>query len=123
MAITPTLKIQANGQRQLENVQAGLAAAGSTITDATQIGVKSPALVTVTGADGTKGVKLPKASPGKTFTVKNVDNAVLKVYPYEAASLINVLSAGAAISMAARTCATFHCASTGQWYTCPLVPS
>lgn len=122
MSITPTLKVQANNQRQLQNVQA-VTAAGSTKSDATLIGVKGRALVVASGADGTKGIRLPKAVPGKAFTVKNVDNAVLKVYPYEDASQINILSAGAAISMAARTCATFHCSSTAQWYTEPTVPS
>ena len=122
MAITPTLKVQATGQRQLQNVQA-VTAAGSAKSDATLIGTKARALVVASGADGTKGIRLPKAVPGKAYTVKNVDNAVLKVYPYEDESQINVLSAGAAISMAARTCATFHCSSTAQWYTEPLLPS
>lgn len=122
MAVTPTLKVQATGQRQLQNRQA-VVAAGSTKADATQIGVKGRALVSVTGADATKGVKLPKAVVGKAYTIKNVDNAVLKVYPYEDATIINTLSAGAAISMAARTCATFHCDSSTQWYTEPLLPS
>lgn len=121
MSVTPTLKIQATGQRQLLNVQA-VTAAGSTQADATEIGTKSPAVIAVSGADATKGVLLPLSAPGKSYMIKNVDNAVLKVYP-AGTDIINVLSASAAISMAARTCATFVCTAAGQWYTCPLLPS
>jgi hypothetical protein len=110
------------GVRQLLNVQT-VAAAGSAITDATQITTKGPALVKATGADASKGIKLPKAVAGKNYRIKNADAAVLKVYPYDTSTIINALSAGAAISMAASVCAEFLCVDTTHWVTLPLLPS
>jgi len=115
------------GVRQLLNVQT-LTPLGSTVADAAQITTKGPAIVYATGADGTKGIKLPKAVPGKMYIVVNrdSDNAVLKVYPFEAAGIINGLSAAAAISMAAKTRAIFVCVVGGAssiWSTLPLLPS
>jgi hypothetical protein len=127
MAITPNRKIGGAGQAQLKNLQT-LAAAGSTVADAAQITTKCPLTVYATGADGTKGIKLPKAVIGKSITIVNrdSDNAILKVYPNEAAGIINALAAAAAISMAAKTRATFECVVGGAspiWATVPLVPS
>lgn len=98
-----------------------VAAAGSAQGDAGAI----PAGTTfalATGADATKGVILPALAAGQMIVVKNVDNAVLKVYPASGGT-INVLSANAAISMAARTIATFIGSSATQVYTLPLLPS
>ncbi len=107
----------------LENVLT-IAAAGSVIGDATQISTKPPAMILVTGADATKGVKLPPAVSGKTVTIKNRDseNAVLKVWPYSATDQINAITAGSAISLAAKVCCTFHAVGS-VWYTVPLLPS
>jgi hypothetical protein len=100
-----------------------LAATGSTQTDAAQIVSASGALVTVTAADATKGVRLPPITDvGQEYVVKNVDNAVLKVYG-STGGVINTLSANAAISMAARTVATFTAVNSTTWYTLPLLPS
>lgn len=76
----------------------------------------------VTGADGTKGVVLPATKLGRSVFVKNDAAAILKVYP-AGTDVINLLSASAAISMAAATSATFMCAAAGQWHTIPTVPS
>ena len=104
------------------NVEA-LAATGSTQTDAAAIVFASGAHITVTGADGTKGVRLPPITDvGQEYVVKNVDNAVLKVYG-ATSGVINTLSANAAISMAARTIATFTAINSTTWYTSPLLPS
>ena len=106
----------------IRNVEA-LVATGSTQTDAAAIVSASGALVAVTGADATKGVRLPPITDvGQEFTVKNVDNAVLKVYG-ATGGIINTLSANAAISMAARTVATFTAVNSTTWYTLPLLPS
>ena len=90
----------------VEATQAGLlganvetvAAAGSAITDATAATQK---LIVATGADGTKGIKLPAGKTGDVFIVKNVANAVLKLYPASASVAMNGGTAGAAVSMAA----------------------
>jgi hypothetical protein len=78
----------------------------------------------VTGADATKGVILPTATPGMTVEVKNSDaaNAILKVYPATGGT-INALSANAAISLAAKVPAIFRALSATAWYTIPLLPS
>lgn len=96
-------------------------ATGSAQGDAAAIG-GGTGLATVTAADATKGVILPAGTAGKIVLVKNVDNAVLKVYP-PSGGTINVLSANAAISLAARTFPAFVYASATQIYTLPLLPS
>lgn len=85
--------------------------------------VPNDGLVWVTAANAVKGVVLPAASSG-SVTIKNDDtaNAVLLVYPPTGAQ-INALGANAAISMAAKTSATFTFYSATQIFTTPLVPS
>jgi len=111
-------------QYKLLNTQV-VAAAGSTIADAAAIGTKAPCLVHVTGADATKGVKLPPASAGQMVIIKNADaaNAVLKVYPASTADGINAITLGDPISMAAKTCAVFAAIDQTTWFTSPLLPS
>lgn len=126
MAITPTLKL-GSAARQLINTQT-LAAAGSAQTDGALITTKSPAIVYATGANGTKGIMLPKAVPGKVYTIKNrdSDNGVLKVYAYETGGQINAITAGSPISLAAKVCCDFICVTGGSsslWVTKPLLPS
>lgn len=96
------------------------AAAGSTIADATAMTADKNY---VTAADGTKGVKLPALVVGESCKVTNTANAILKVYPAADTIAINALSAGAAISMAAYSSATFDCATATQLYTTPYLPS
>jgi predicted RecA/RadA family phage recombinase len=111
----------ANAAQQLQlNVEA-VVAAGSTQANGTAIAATT-SVASVTAADGTKGVILPTGSAGKIVIVKNVDNAILKVYP-AGSGVINTLSASAAISMAARTIAAFVAVDSTTWYTLPLLPS
>lgn len=99
---------------------AAVTAAGTGIGDAAQL---SQGLNVVTGADNTKGVILPVAVPGMVVVVKGVTAGVLKVYP-QTASVINALSASAAISLASGAIPVTFVASTAtQWYTLPLVAS
>lgn len=100
-----------------------VAAAGSAQGDATAIGATT-GFAFCTGADATKGVKLPAAAANKCVIVKNDDaaNAVLKVYP-ATSDAINALSANAALSMAAKTSAIFVAKDATTWYTVPLLPS
>jgi len=103
-----------------------ITATGSDQTDAAEISSSGLALVYASGANGTKGIKLPPIVEGKCFIIKNddTDNAILKVYPNEASGVsINVLTAGAAISMAAKTSAMFVARNGSQWVTTPTVPS
>lgn len=106
------------------NAQA-VAAAGSAIGDATRITQPSIAIIHGTGADGTKGIKLPRATKGKVYFIKNSDaaNAILKVYPYDTNDQINAITAGDPISMAAKTAAVFVAFDSTHWYTFSLLPS
>lgn len=112
------------GGSALTNItrNANVAAAGSALADAAQINAGA---TVVTGADGTKGVKLP-ATPaaGTVVLVKNVDaaNAVLKIWP-DAAATINAIAANASLNIAAKTSVLLWADSTTQWYSLPLLPS
>ncbi len=111
-----------NGGPSSQGATATVAATGSVQGDAAAL---SPGFNLVTGADATVGVRLPAGVDGMEVTVKNrdSDNAILKVYPATGGA-INAIAANGAISMAAKTSATFrYLASTGFWYTTPLVPS
>lgn len=60
----------------------------------------------VSGADGTKGVKIPLVGQLEMVVVKNADNAVLKVYPANSTTdAFNSGSAGASVDIAAYACA------------------
>lgn len=101
-----------------------LAAAGSAQGDAGSMTLTYPGLCLATGADATKGVKLPAAAAGAMIIVKNDDaaNNILKVYP-ASGDAINALGANSAISMAAKTSAVFAAIDATTWYTVPLLPS
>lgn len=102
-------------------VNADVAAAGSVLADAAQL---SSGFSVVTGADGTKGVKLP-ATPaaGTLVIIKGTTSAVLKVWP-DAAATINAIGSNGAMSLASGLIpAIFIAKSTTQWYTIPLLPS
>ena len=101
-----------------------LAAAGSAITDAGAITVKSGGFVTVSAADDTKGVRLPVPDKaGYQVIIKSTVAAkILKVWPHSGA-VINALSASAALSLASGSL-TVHLVWDGTtWYTLPLLPS
>lgn len=70
-----------------------------------------------TGADGTKGVKLPTAVAGRRLLVKNTDpTGILKVYPATGAG-INGLGANAAISLPPGCLALFLAETATVWWT------
>lgn len=93
---------------------ATVAAAGSTIADAT------PVLYgrnVVTGADDAKGVLLPKAEPDATVEIVNtVSNKTLLVYPNSSSEQINAITAGSAFSLVGGARGQFYCDSAGHWY-------
>lgn len=100
--------------------ESNLAATGTVLADAAQL---VAGFVTVSAADGTKGVKLP-ATPatGTWVAVKNNAGSGLKVYP-DAAATINAIAANGPITMAANTSAIFFADAATQWWTIPLLPS
>lgn len=102
-------------------VNADVAAAGSTVSDAAQL---SSGFTVVTGANGTLGVKLP-ATPtaGTIVIIKGTTSGVLKVWP-DAAATINAIGSNGAMSLASGVIpAIFIAKSATQWYSIPLVPS
>lgn len=101
-----------------------VAAAGSTVADGGAISAGSGSLVLATGANAAKGVVLPTGAAGDYFVIKNDDaaNAVLKVYAASGGK-INNGAADAALSMAAKTCATLFCIAADSWVSSPLLPS
>jgi hypothetical protein len=71
----------------------------------------------VTGADGTKGVKLPTGVAGKRVVVVNTDTTNrLKVYPATGAA-INAVAANGAITMNPGERLVFEAESATQWRT------
>jgi hypothetical protein len=102
---------------------AAVAAAGSTASDAAAI--TNYGVVHATGADATKGVKLPAAAAGKVVIVKNADaaNAILKVYPGTADKINSGTATTGSLNMAAKTAAMFIALDDVDWFTVPLLPS
>jgi hypothetical protein len=102
-------------------VNTGVAAAGSTLADATQI---YPGITVVSGANGTVGVKLPPTpTPGTICLIKGTTSGVLKVWP-DAAATINAISSNGALSMTTGLMPLLLFATSAtQWYTLPLVAS
>ena len=111
------------GSKLLMSTQT-LAATGTVQADAAPITTAPQSFVLVTGANAAAGVLLPNAAVGSEVTIKNDDvaNAVLKVWP-KGTNAINALGASNALSMAAKTSATFRVGPNSLWYTTPLVPS
>ena len=102
---------------------ATVAAAGSTNANATAI--TTYGVIHATGADATKGVKLPPAAAGKVVIVKNADaaNAVLKVYPDTSDKINSGTATTGSLNMAAKTAAMFIALDDVDWFTVPLLPS
>lgn len=101
------------------DVNTSVASAGSTITDATEL---NASMNIVTGADGTKGVKLPsKSEVGDEVWVFNSSASSLKVYPEVSTSAIAVPGTGLGSAGAAYTHTTFAVVvykkvSATQWF-------
>ena len=97
---------------------AAAGAAATTATAATVYGV-----IIATGADGTKGVKLPTAAAGKVAIVKNTVAQILKVYPGTDDKINGGTATTGSLSMAASTSAVFVAYDAENWFTVPLLPS
>lgn len=96
-------------------------AAGSLISDAA---VLSSGRNMVTGANGTKAVRLPKSEPdSKVEIVNTVSNAALILFPELAADQINAVTAGASFSIPGGARATCYCDVAGHWYVSVAVSS
>lgn len=94
-----------------------VAAAGTTISDATAVSYE---FNKVTGADATKGVKLPALSTvptGKLITIVNSDTTnALKVYSNAAGETITGQAGNTAISLAAKLQLRCTKVSSTEWF-------
>lgn len=96
-----------------------VAAAGTTQADAAQL-YEGHNLVT--GADDTKGVRLPAAAAGIVVTIKVGDGADLKVYP-ATGDAINAIAANGAMTVVDDVCFMLIARDGTTWDTLPLLPS
>ena len=76
----------------------------------------------VSGADATKGVRLPTAVAGATVIVKNTAAGALLIYPATGAA-INAISANGSYSITNLTSTMLVASSATQWFSVPLVAS
>ena len=123
LTVTGTLTASSGVTGNVTLPVAAVAAAGSDNTNAAAISAYG--VVHATGADGTKGVKLPAAAAGKVVIVKNSDaaNAVLKVYPGASDKINSGTATTGSLNMAAKTAAMFVAIDDVDWFTVPLLPS
>ena len=98
-----------------------VAADGAAATTATPISIYG--IVTVSGADGTKGVKLPTAAAGRVVILKNLAAAVLKVYPGTDDKINGGTATTGSLNMAASTSAVYAAYDGENWFSVPLLPS
>ena len=96
-----------------------VAAAGSDQAGAGAITQGSGAVVIATGADNTKGIRLPLLSDctvGEAyFVMNNLSNKTLEVYP-GSGDAIKVSSDNTAITVAADTINIFICMDSAEWF-------
>jgi hypothetical protein len=89
-----------------------IAGAGSDQAGATAI---NPNYVTVSGADGSVGVRLPEPTPGRECRVYNLHaTSGLKVYPHVGGD-INDGSQNAAVTIEGKTLAIFYAVDATTW--------
>ncbi len=98
---------------------ATVAATGTVQADAALI---ATGFTLVTGADDTKGVKLPAAAAGLVCIIKVDTGADLKVWP-NTGDTINAIAANSAMTVVDDVCFTLVAYDATAWYTAPLLPS
>jgi len=84
----------------------------------------SPGLIMAAG-DAVTGLRLPAASKGKIFYIKNTGTnqlAILYVYP-AVGNAVNSLAVNSPIQLGPQTSATFIAGDSTTWHTIPVVPS
>jgi hypothetical protein len=96
-----------NGQ-----TKSSISAAGTTISDATQLTASTNLLSTVAA---NSGVLLPNGMVNDECEVYNGGANACKVYPPTSTQSINQLAVGSSISLATSTACKFRRVSTTQW--------
>ena len=92
-------------------IATGLSAAGSIITDATDLNASVNVVSTVSAG---QGVQLPSMMIGDAVEVYNATTTALKVYPDQSTVAINQLAVGAAVTLGQYQGAIFRKVSSTQ---------
>ncbi len=96
-----------NGQ-----VQSSVTAAGTVITDATDL---TASINVVTTAAASSGVQLPRVEIGDEVEILNLGANPVTVYPDASANQINALSAGAGFLLGTNTAVKSRKYTTTRW--------
>ena len=103
----------AHGARAINGqVQPAVSAAGTAISDATDL-VSSINVVTTAAADS--GVQLPSAQIGDEVEILNLGANAVTVYPDASANQINALSAGSGFLLATNTAVKLRKFTSTRW--------
>ena len=92
-------------------VKTGISAAGTVITDATDL---TQSINVISTAAASSGVQLAPMNVGESQIVYNGGANAVKVYPGASTAAINQLSAGAAHTLGTNTAAQYHQISATQ---------
>ena len=96
-----------NGQ-----INSSVTAAGTTISDATDLAVS---INVVTTAAASSGVQLPRTEIGDEIEILNLGANAVTVYPDSSDNRINALSAGAGFLLATNTAVKLRKYTTSRW--------
>lgn len=96
-----------NGQ-----VQSAVSAAGTVITDATDL---TASVNVVTTAAASSGVQLPSAEVSDSVEILNLGANAVTVYPDSASNQINALSAGSGFLLATNTAVILKKFTSSRW--------
>lgn len=81
----------------VKTVQTGITAAGTVITDATDLVAE---VSVVSSAPASSGVQVWNAPVGTMLLIKNLDSDTINVFPHESAGTFNAGTPGAAVTLA-----------------------
>lgn len=93
-------------------INSAVSAAGTVITDATDLDASNNYIST---AAASSGVQLPSVPLGDSVLVYNGGANPVKVYPHDASSTINSASAGVAVSCPVNTLMSFYRWTSTKW--------
>jgi len=101
------------GARAIQGqVNASVSAAGTTISDATDL---ASSINVITTAAASSGVQLPSAEIGDEVEILNIGANSVTVYPDATANRINNLSAGSGFTLAINTAVRLRKFTSTRW--------
>lgn len=93
-------------------VQSAVSAAGTTISDATDL---TASINVVTTAAASSGVQLPNVQVGDSMEILNLGANAVTIYPDTSSSRINALSAGSGFLLATNTAVMLRKFTSTRW--------